>query len=115
MALYRIHFTWKEKEVSLRARDLDMTHPYFVSVGDFVFPKAGSLIIDPSEDSLRRAFGSAKHVMIPFQSVSLIEELNENDDRRDPDSKIKPFQLVDQDSDDDDDEDDTGGPADDPS
>ncbi|TVQ25690.1 MAG: DUF1820 family protein [Spirochaetaceae bacterium] len=112
MALYRIHFTWKEKEVSLRARELDMTHPYFVSVGDFVFPKAGSLIIDPSEDSLRRAFGTAKHVMIPFQSVSLIEELHENDQQQDPGSRIKPFQLVDQDSDEDEDD---GDAPDDPS
>lgn len=100
MALYRIHFMWKEKEVSLRARELDMTHPYFVSVGDFVFPKGGSLIIDPSEDSLRRAFGSDKHVMIPFQSVSLIEELNEDRELPDGGAKIKPFQLVDQDTED---------------
>jgi len=106
VALYRIHFTWKEKEVSLRARELDMTHPYFVSVGDFVFPKAGSLIIDPSEDSLRRAFGNDKHIMIPFQSVSLIEELNEDSEQSDTAAKIKPFQLVEQDEDRDDEQDD---------
>ena len=31
MNIFRVHFTWKEKEYELKARSLDMTHPYFVS------------------------------------------------------------------------------------
>ena len=98
MALYRVHFKWKDKEVQLQARSLDLTHPYFVSIKDLVFPTGKSLIINPSADDLRRAFGEANHLMIPFQAVALIEEL--------PDegigSKVMPFELVDEENADDD-------------
>ena len=52
-----------------------MTHPYFVSLKGLIFPEARSVIIDPSEDELRREFGEAEHIMLPFQSVALIEEI----------------------------------------
>ena len=52
MALFRVHFQWKEKEYELTARSLDLTHPYFVSIKNIVFPKGKKLIIDPSEDEV---------------------------------------------------------------
>ena len=54
-----------------------MTHPYFVSIKGLLFPERASVIIAPDEDELRREFGEAEHLMLPFQSVSLIEELAE--------------------------------------
>lgn len=101
MSLYRIHFKWKDKNVTLRARGLDLTHPYFVSITELQFPTESSRIIDPSQDELRRDFGSAKNVMIPFQTVTLIEELDE--ERPDPGRKIKPFTVVEKDDEADDD------------
>ncbi|MFP4300489.1 MAG: DUF1820 family protein [Alkalispirochaetaceae bacterium] len=92
MSLYRIHFSWKKKDRVLRARELDMTHPYFVSIKGLIFSKGSHLIIDPSEDELRHEFGEAEHLMIPFQSVALIEELDEN--RVEKESKVIPFSLV---------------------
>jgi hypothetical protein len=75
MPLYRVHFTWKGKEMELSARSLDLTHPYFVSIKDMVFPQGPKLIINPAEDDMMKVFGEAKHLMIPFQTVQLIEEL----------------------------------------
>ncbi len=92
MPLYRVHFKWKEKDVELMARSLDLTHPYFVSIRDLVFPTEQKLVINPSEEEIRRAFGSANHLMIPFQTVSLIEELPE-----DSVGKLMPFRLADDD------------------
>ncbi len=89
MALFRVHFQWKEKEYELTARSLDLTHPYFVSIKNIVFPKGKKLIIDPSEDDLRKAFRDTNHVMIPFQSVSMIEELAEEET-----SRLVPFDVV---------------------
>lgn len=89
MSIYRIHFTWKEKPRTLKARSLDMTHPYFVSIKGLVLPDTNSVIIDPSDDELRRDFGEAEHVMIPFQNVSLIEELP--DRPADETGKVIPF------------------------
>lgn len=69
-----------------------MTHPYFVSIKGLIFSKGSHLIIDPSEDELRHEFGEAEHLMIPFQSVALIEELDEN--KVEKEGKVIPFSLV---------------------
>lgn len=89
MSVYRVHFRWKDKEVALTARKLDLTHPYFVSIKDLLFSSKPKLIIDPLEDEVRRRFGGSFHLMIPFQTVALIEEVNENDSTR-----IVDFPLV---------------------
>lgn len=75
VSIYRVHFTWKEKKIILKARNLDLTHPYFVSIKDLLFPKEERLVIDPSEDEVLKEFGGSNHLMIPFQTVSLIEEI----------------------------------------
>ena len=87
VSLYRVHFKWKEKDVELMAKSLDLTHPYFVSIRDLVFPTEQKLVINPSEEEVRRVFGNADHLMIPFQTVSLIEELPET-------AKVMPFHLA---------------------
>jgi len=89
VSLYRVHFKWKEKEIELMARSLDLTHPYFVSIKGLVFPTEPKLVINPLEEEVRKAFGKADHLMIPFQTVSLIEELPEN-----AEGKVVPFELV---------------------
>jgi len=78
MSIYRVHFTWKEKQVLLKARSLDLTHPYFVSIKDLIFTKTSRLVIDPSEDEVLKEFGGSDHLMIPFQSVILIEEIKDD-------------------------------------
>ncbi len=77
MSLYRVNFKWKKKEIQLTAKSLDLTHPYFVSIKDLVFSKEQKIIINPSEEDVIRRFGNSKHLMIPFQAVSLIEEFSE--------------------------------------
>lgn len=75
MSLYKLHIKWKDKDLILKARNLDMTHPYFVSIKDLVFAKESRLVIDPTEDEVLRLFGHADHLMFPFQNVQLIEEI----------------------------------------
>jgi hypothetical protein len=87
--LYRVHFKWKDKEIQLMAKSLDMTHPYFVSIKELVFKTGKKLIINPSEDEVKKAFSETDHVMIPFQSIILIEELTKPGG-----SKVMPFGLV---------------------
>ncbi|MFO8064190.1 MAG: DUF1820 family protein [Spirochaetota bacterium] len=92
MSLYRVHLKWNEKDITLRARGLDLTHPYFVSITELVFPEQNNLIIDPSEDEVRKTFGEADHLMIPFQTVTLIEELKE--EAQSPKQKVRNFTVV---------------------
>jgi len=91
LSLYRVYFKWKEKEIFLTAKSLDLTHPYFVSIKDLVFSHEPKLIINPSEDDIRKTFGNSKHLMIPFQTVAMIEELDGES------KKVMPFSLVDED------------------
>ena len=82
MNIFRVHFTWKEKQYELKARSLDMTHPYFVSIKDLVLPADNGVLINPADDEIRKNFADVRQLMLPFQSVSLIEEFTE-----DPDAK----------------------------
>jgi hypothetical protein len=86
-----VYFKWKDKEFELHAKKLDLTHPYFVSIKDLIFPKKQNLIIDPSQDDVIKHFGQSEHLMIPFQSVSLIEERSEEEENEE---KVKPFTLL---------------------
>ena len=54
-----------------------MTHPYFVSIKDLILPEPNPLVINPAADELRKDFEETNHIMLPFQTVSLIEELEE--------------------------------------
>lgn len=83
MTIYRVHFSWKEKEYILKATLLDLTHPYFVSIKDLILPKESSVLINPADDEIRKNFGKVRHLMLPFQSVSLIEEFSEDPDKED--------------------------------
>lgn len=89
MAHFRIHFKWKGKEINIIAQKLDMTHPYFVSIKDLVLPKDKKLIVNPQDESIRKDFSQASHLMIPFQSIILIEELN-----ADGELSIMPFTVT---------------------
>ena len=93
--MYKVYFKWKEKDVELTAKSLDLTHPYFVSIKDIVFPKKGRLIIDPSYDEIQKHFGKSDHLMIPFQTVSLIEEFKEEEGNR-----VMPFSIVEEEAND---------------
>jgi len=94
LSIYRVHFKWKDKELSLKAKSLDLTHPYFVSIKGILFPEEKKLIIDPTEDEVRKIFGEADHLMIPFQTVSLIEELTDVEPFDFGKSKVMPFSIV---------------------
>jgi hypothetical protein len=88
VSLYRVHFKWREKEIELTAKSLDLTHPYFVSIKGLVFPMEQKLVINPAEEDVRRAFGASDHLMIPFQAVSLIEEIPDGLEK-----KVMPFPV----------------------
>ncbi|NOY10036.1 MAG: DUF1820 family protein [Spirochaetes bacterium] len=89
MSVYRVYFKWKGKEISLSAKQLDLTHPYFVSIKDLIFPDGSKLIINPSDDEIRKTFRKSKHLMIPFQAVILIEELKEDEK-----THVVPFNII---------------------
>ncbi|MBN2735472.1 MAG: DUF1820 family protein [Spirochaetales bacterium] len=89
MSVYRVYFKWKNKDIHLTAKNLDLTHPYFVSIMDLVFQKESAIIINPQDDEIQKAFGQTKNLMLPFNSVNYIEELKEEETK-----KVMPFSLI---------------------
>ena len=77
VSVYKVHCRWKDKDVVFKARSLDLTHPYFVSIKDLILTKESNFIINPNEDDVIKTFSKTDHLMIPFQSVSLIEEIQD--------------------------------------
>lgn len=94
MNVFRVHFIWKEKEYILKAYSLDMTHPYFVSIKDLLLPEPGGILINPADDEIRSSFGNVRQLMLPFQSVSLIEEFTEDPDLKKTQEKIPKGEVV---------------------
>lgn len=90
MSVFRVHFTWKGKDLELKACSLDMTHPYFVCIKDLLLPDGNSMVINPAYDEIRQRFAGVRQLMLPFQAVSLIEEF-----REDPDAKKQDTVSVD--------------------
>lgn len=94
MNVFRVHFTWKEKEYTLKATSLDMTHPYFVCIKDLILPEKSSLLINPADDDIRKSFGEVRQLMLPFQSVSLIEEYTKDPDKKEGEKKTSKKEVV---------------------
>lgn len=94
MSVFRVHFSWKEKEYQLKAKSLDMTHPYFVCIKDLVLPRDNGLLINPSDDEIRKSFKEVRQLMLPFQSVSLIEEYTEDPDLKKDDQALPKGEVV---------------------
>ncbi len=57
-----------------------MTHPYFVCIKDLILPEEKSYLINPADDEIRKHFGGVRQLLLPFQSVSIIEEYIEDPD-----------------------------------
>lgn len=71
-----------------------MTHPYFVSIKDLVLPEESNVLINPADDEIRKHFGSVRQLMLPFQSVSLIEEYTEDPDIKHSGAELPKGEII---------------------
>jgi hypothetical protein len=78
MALFKVQARLSDKEVTFYAKELDMTHPYFVSIKNLVFENESVLLLNPAENETYKKFKDSKNVMFPVQSIILIEEVEED-------------------------------------
>jgi len=71
--LYKVHFRLQDEDFEMVAHSLDLTHPYFVSIKDFDFTYQEGLVVNPFLENTKKRFKDTTSIMIPFQSVVLIE------------------------------------------
>ncbi|MCB1049159.1 MAG: DUF1820 family protein [Acidobacteria bacterium] len=73
--MYKVHFRLKDTDYELVAESLDLSHPYFVSIKDFVLDYDEGIVVNPHLENTRKRFKGIANIMIPVQSCSLIEQV----------------------------------------
>ena len=77
--MYKVHFRLQDEDFELFANSLDLSHPYFVSIKDFDFSYQEGLVVNPHLENTKKRFRDTTTIMIPFQSVILIEVIRAKD------------------------------------
>lgn len=73
--MYKVHFRLKDVDYELVAKSLDLSHPYFVSIKDLDLSYEEGVVVNPHLENTRKRFKDNGTLMIPFQSVALIESV----------------------------------------
>jgi len=73
--MFKVYFKLKDTEYEIVAADLDLSHPYFVSIKDFDLDYDEGLVVNPQLENTRKRFRDIETIMIPFQCCSLIEKV----------------------------------------
>jgi hypothetical protein len=75
-AVYRIFFTSQGKAYEIYARKVSQAEMYgFVEIEDIVFGEKSAIVVDPNEEALKNEFASVKRLLVPYHSVSRIDEV----------------------------------------
>jgi hypothetical protein len=74
--VYRIFFTSQGKGYEIYARKVNQGEMYgFVEIEEIVFGEKSAIVVDPNEDALKKEFSGVKRLLIPYHSVSRIDEV----------------------------------------
>lgn len=74
--LYKVTFINEGKMYEVFAKEVSQSSLLgFVEVGDFVFDEGSSVVIDPSEERLKREFEGIKRSYLPLQAIIRIDEV----------------------------------------
>jgi hypothetical protein len=74
--IYRIRFLNEDKVYEIYARHVYQGSLYgFVIVEDIVFGETGSVVVDPSEERLKREFEGVRQTHIPLHAVLRIDQV----------------------------------------
>ncbi len=75
--VYRITFMSQGKVIELYAKSVGSADLFgFVEVSNLVWSQKSSVVIDPSEDSLKHEFAGVKRFYVPMHSVIRIDEVD---------------------------------------
>lgn len=74
--IYRIYFNSQGKSYELYAREVLQADLYgFVEIRQLLFGEKSSIVVDPSEESLKKEFADVERLLLPFQAISRIEQV----------------------------------------
>jgi len=75
-SIYRILFSCQGKGYEIYARSVEQAEMYgFIAIQGLLFGEKSSLLLDPSEESLKNEFLDVKRLLVPFHQISRIDEV----------------------------------------
>ncbi len=81
--VYRILFNSQGKGYEIYARMVSQGEMYgFVEIEDIVFGEKSAIVVDPNEEALKKEFSGVKRLLIPYHSVSRIDEVEKEGQAR---------------------------------
>ena len=95
--IYKVLFHNQGQVYQVYAHSIYQSDLYgFIEVEDYIFGKAGQMVIDPGEDRLRSEFEGVQRSFIPMQNVIRIDEVEKEGVAKIIDSKgdkVTPFPV----------------------
>jgi len=74
--IFRIFLTFLDRNYELYARKVGQADIYgFVEIEGLLFGERSSVVVDPAEEALRKEFSGVKKIMVPFQSIHRIDQV----------------------------------------
>ena len=75
-SIFRIFFTSQGRGYEIYARKVQQSDlAGFIEVEDIVFGEKSTLVVDPSEEALKKEFSGVKNMQLPFQAIHRIDEV----------------------------------------
>ena len=69
-------FTSQGKAYEIYARKVSQGEMHgFIEIEDIVFGERSNLVVDPSEEALKKEFAGLKRMHVPFHAISRIDEV----------------------------------------
>ncbi|MDJ0836050.1 MAG: DUF1820 family protein [Acidobacteriota bacterium] len=82
--MFKVHFQLKGEEYELVAGDLDLSHPYFVSIKELDLDYEEGFVVNPHLENTKKRFQNTDNIMIPLQNVALIESVPVREKKKKP-------------------------------
>jgi hypothetical protein len=98
-SLYKINFLSRGSVYEIYAKHISQSNLFgFIEIGELVFGKAGSVVVDPSEERLRNEFSDVKRFYVPLHSVLRIDEVEKRGvakivDAKETSGTVTPFPI----------------------
>lgn len=99
-SIYKVHFLAEGSIYQIYAKHVSQSDLFgFIEVEDLLFGKAGSVVVDPSEEKLRNEFSGVERFYVPNHAVLRIDAVAKGGVAKIVDTKgaapnnISPFPL----------------------
>ena len=77
LSLFRVIFMNQGKSYEILAREVEASDLFgFLEIRDLVFGEKSQVLVDPTEDGLRKEFEDTRRIILPMHSIVRIEELD---------------------------------------